>query len=167
MRPYYAFLGMDLARENWDALAQSYHDAYHARPADLNCEARATLEKVKARGVRQVLLSALRQDYLDAAVDRFGLRDYFSFVVGSNNLDGGSKLARAHALKNLLQQADGGTSDSLVFIGDALHDKEVADALGARCVLFSGGGHAAHRLAAVAPTAPTLTACFDIIFTHF
>ncbi len=157
VRPYYEFLGMDLAREDWDALAKSYHDAYHARPAGLNAEAVAALDLAQAHGVRQVLLSALRQDYLDAAVDRFGLRGYFDFVVGSDNLDGGSKLSRALALKDLLARADKGVADELVFIGDALHDKEVADALGARCVLFSGGGHAAERLAAVAPTAATLT----------
>ncbi len=157
VRPYYEFLGMDLAREDWDALAKSYHDAYHARPAGLNAEALAALDLAHAHGVRQVLLSALRQDYLDAAVDRFRLCGYFDFVVGSDNLDGASKLSRARALKDLLARADGGASDELVFIGDALHDKEVADALGARVVLFSGGGHAAERLAAVAPTAATLT----------
>ncbi len=156
VRPYYEFLGMDLAHENWDALAQSYHDAYHARPADLNHEARAALDYAKIQGWRQVLLSALRQDYLDAAVDRFGLRDYFAFVVGSDNLDGGSKQSRAFALKDLLCRADGGEMDDLVFLGDALHDKEVADALGARCILFSGGGHAHDRLAAVAPTFASL-----------
>ncbi len=155
-RAYYGFLGMDLARENWDALAQSYHDAYHARPSGLNVETVSALGLVRAHGVRQALLSALRQDYLDAAVDRFGLRGHFDFIVGSDNLDGGSKLARARALADLIRAADGGKADELVFIGDALHDKEVADAVGAQCVLFGGGGHASDRLAAVAPTASTL-----------
>ena len=46
---------------------------------------------------------------------------------------------------------------SFVCIGDSLHDKEVADALGARCILYSGGSHAPERLARVAPVAETLT----------
>jgi phosphoglycolate phosphatase-like HAD superfamily hydrolase len=41
-------------------------------------------------------------------------------------------------------------------IGDSLHDKEVADALGVRCVLCAQGSHAAWRLRAVAPTGDTL-----------
>ncbi len=157
VRPYYEFLGMDLAKEDWNALAQSYHDAYHARPSQLNAEAVAALELARSHGVRQVLLSALRQDYLDAAVNQFDLRGYFDFVVGTDNLDGGSKLARARVLADMIRTADGGRADELIFIGDALHDKEVAAAVGARCVLFGGGGHATDRLAAVAPTASTLT----------
>jgi phosphoglycolate phosphatase-like HAD superfamily hydrolase len=41
-------------------------------------------------------------------------------------------------------------------IGDSLHDKEVADELGVKCILCSQGSHAHHRLAAVAPAAETL-----------
>ena len=40
--------------------------------------------------------------------------------------------------------------------GDALHDKEVADALGIDCILCAQGSHAAWRLRAVAPTGETL-----------
>ena len=41
-------------------------------------------------------------------------------------------------------------------IGDAVHDKEVADTLGVRCVLCAQGSHSAERLRAVAPTGGTL-----------
>jgi hypothetical protein len=47
-------------------------------------------------------------------------------------------------------------------VGDALHDKEVADALGIRCVLCAQGSHAAWRLRAVAPTGDTLLEAVDL-----
>ena len=51
---------------------------------------------------------------------------------------------------------------TFVLIGDALHDKEVADALGVRCVLCAQGSHAAWRLRAVAPTGDTLMETLDL-----
>lgn len=154
VRPFYERCGLDLAHEDWEALAQDYHDAYHARPVRLNVEARAALELAQAAGFRQTIVSALRQDHLDAAIDRFGLRTFFTAVVGSTNQDGGSKLVQARALVDRLRAAG---ETRFVMIGDALHDREVAAALSIECVLFGGGSHAFHRLAAVAPTVATLT----------
>ena len=154
-RPFYAQCGIDLAHEDWDALAREYHDAYAREPKDLNREARAALAAARNAGCGQSIISALRQDLLDAAVDSFGLREFFDFTYGTNNLDGASKLVRAREL--LAQLASRGVAPGdIVLVGDALHDKEVADALGVRCVLCAQGGHSAARLSAVAPTRETL-----------
>lgn len=166
VRSFYAQVGMDLEHEDWNALAQGYHDAYHARPAQPNAEAVAALSLAREAGCRQAIVSALRQDYLDATVARFGLTDFFAALIGADNLDGGSKLARAQAF--LLQdRAAHGARERYVLIGDALHDAEVAEALGIGCVLFSGGSHAGERLARVAPTEDTLLACIRRALTEF
>lgn len=157
VRPFYEKIGVRLADEDWNALAREYHDAYRAEPCALNVETVAALEAVRAAGARQAIISALRQDLLDQATARFGVDGYMTHIYGVDNLDGGSKLARARELAARIR-ADDPAAD-LVLIGDALHDGEVAAALGARAVLFSGGGHAAHRLRAVAPTGDTLRAC--------
>lgn len=154
VRPFYALCGVDLAHEDWDALAREYHAAYAAQPKRLNAEARAALARVTAGGGGQSIVSALRQDLLDAAVADFGLRSHFDFVVGSDNLDGASKLVRARALLARLPAA--ARARGVVLIGDALHDKEVADALGIGCVLCAQGGHSAARLRAAGPTEETL-----------
>lgn len=162
VKPFYALCGIDLAHEDWDAIAREYHESYAREKKALNREAIAALEEVKAAGVRQCVLSALRQDLLDAALDSFGVSGYFEFAYGVDNLDGASKLSRAHDLLmktkilSALHPSSFHLHPSLVFIGDALHDKEVADALGARTVLCAQGGHAAERLRAVAPTGETL-----------
>lgn len=161
VKPYYESIGVCLANEDWDALAREYHDVYAEQPKRLNAEATAALARVRAAGVGQSVLSALRQDLLEAALEEHGIRGYFDNVFGVDNLNGESKLGRAREL--LARLASAGTAASeVVVIGDSLHDKEVADALGVRCVLCAQGSHAAWRLRQVAPVGDTLLDALDI-----
>lgn len=156
-RDFYNRVGMKVPDDEWAALAREYHDHYLREPLALNAEAVAALELVRDRGVSQSILSALRQDLLEQALCAFGLTGYFGRICGVDNLDGGSKLDRA---RELMAALDGESRP--VLIGDSLHDKEVADAIGAGCVLFSGGSHAGHRLRKVAPTGDTLLECVEM-----
>ena len=155
-RGFYERIGMRLELEDWDALAKEYHDAYLAEPAVLAADAVEALRLARSLACGQSIISALRQDHLDIATDRYGVREYFDVVRGTDNLDGASKLERAHELVGEL--AAKGVRN-LVLIGDSLHDKEVADAIGARAVLYSGGSHAAERLAPFAPVSASLVGC--------
>ena len=154
-RPFYEQIGMPVPDDEWDALAQEYHDVYSRQPARLNAETIAALERVKAAGVKQSIISALRQDLLDAVTRDFGVAPYMECIYGTDNLDGASKLDRALELMKRIAPSEGEMPD-VVLIGDALHDKEVADALGVRCVLCAQGSHAGWRLRKVAPTGDTL-----------
>ena len=160
VRPFYERIGVKLADEDWDALAQEYHDTYHAQPLSPNAETFAALEAVRAAGAGQSIISALRQDLLERDTARFGIDRYMEHVYGVDNLDGGSKLARARELVERIVAAVPGRD--LVLIGDALHDYEVARELGVRAVLFAGGGHSRRRLSAVAPTGDTLMECVQM-----
>ena len=51
-RAFYASVGVRLELEDWDSLAQEYHDAYGAQPAALNAEALAALDLARAAGCR-------------------------------------------------------------------------------------------------------------------
>ena len=158
-RPFYEQIGMPVPDAEWDALAREYHDVYSAQPVRLNAEALSALERVKAAGARQSIISALRQDLLDGVTKALGVAPYMECVYGTDNLDGASKLDRAlELMTKLVSTAKEGDRflSNVVMIGDALHDKEVADALGVRCVLCGQGSHAAWRLAKVAPTGATL-----------
>ena len=160
-RPFYERIGMDVPDAEWDALAREYHDVYSRQPVRLNAETIAALERVKAAGAKQSIISALRQDLLDGQTAAFGVAPYMECVYGTDNLDGASKLDRALELMTRIAPASGGMPD-VVLIGDALHDKEVADALGVRCVLCAQGSHAAWRLRQVAPTGDTLLAAVEL-----
>ena len=155
-RPFYDTIGMHVEDAEWDALAKEYHDLYAEQPKELNRETIAALERVKAAGARQSIISALRQDLLDEVTERMGVAKYMECIYGVDNLDGASKLDRALELLTRIDNADP------VVIGDALHDKEVADALKVRCVLCGQGSHASWRLRKVAPTGETLLEALDL-----
>ena len=154
VRPFYARCGIDLDHEDWDALARDYHAVYESLPKRLNEEALSALSYARKHGWHQSIISALRQDLLEKDVMSFGLRSFFDDVYGVDNLDGATKLGRAREL--LAHVRARGETGPVVLIGDSLHDREVADALGIGCVLCACGGHSAARLRAVALTGDTL-----------
>lgn len=151
VRYFYESLGVKIECEDWDALAQEYHDAYHECELRLAADAKDALEFVRDNGVSQAVVSAMREDYLISDMDRFGIRPYFESVLGTNNLDGCSKLSR---IRDYVALA--GEREEYVVIGDSLHDKEVADAIGARCVFYGGGSHDPSRLREFGVVADTL-----------
>lgn len=162
VRPFYERIGMVLEHENWDELAREYHRIYEGMPKRLNGEAVTALERVRSVGAGQSVISALRQDLLDRAVAEFGVARYMECVYGVDNLDGASKLDRALELMTAITAKTGGVPPEVTMIGDAIHDKAVADALGAKCVLCAQGSHSARRLSEVAPTGGTLLEAVEI-----
>ena len=156
VRPFYDKIGIVAHDEDeWNGIAHEYHEVYGRQPKKLNPLAVTALEMAKEAGCRQSIVSALRQDLLEADMARNGVTKYFERICGSDNLDGASKLNRARVLLRTLSETV--PSDThFVLIGDALHDKEVADALGIDCILCAQGSHAAWRLRAVAPTGDTI-----------
>jgi len=155
VRPFYDKIGIIAHDEDeWNGIAHEYHEVYGRQPKKLNPLAVAALEMAKAAGCRQSILSALRQDLLDAQTKEYGIDGYFERICGSDNLHGASKVVRAREFLAELRSRD--ADAKFVMIGDAVHDKEVADAIGIPCVLCAVGSHAAWRLSAVAPTGETL-----------
>ena len=156
VKPFYETVGIALEKEDWDSIAREYHELYHRRPKALNGEARAALDVIRRAGGRQSIISALRQDLLDRDTATYGIREAMEFIVGTDNLDGGSKMARARELMDRIHRAHPAEPLALTLIGDSLHDKEVADELGVDCVLCAQGSHAEWRLRKVAPTFSSL-----------
>ena len=155
VRPFYDKIGIVAHDEDeWNGIAHEYHEVYGRQPKKLNPLAVTALEMAKEAGCRQSIVSALRQDLLDAQTKEYGIDGYFERICGSNNLHGASKVVRAREFLAELRSRD--AEAKFVMIGDAVHDKEVADAIGIPCVLCAVGSHAAWRLRAVAPTGDTL-----------
>ena len=159
VKPFYKAIGVCLENEDWDALAREYHDLYAERPKALNGETLKALCFLKEKGVGQSIISALRQDLLEGITKELGVAGYMDFVYGVDNLDGLSKLERGRELLRRITESGKAAACETVLVGDSLHDKEVADALGVRCVLCSQGSHSYRRLAEVAPTGKTLMEC--------
>ena len=93
-------------------------------------------------GIRQNILSACPQQALEHQVEARGIRPYFGQLLGLGDIYAKSKVERG---LQYLQQS-GVEPAQAVCVGDTLHDYEVSRALGARCVLFSGGHQSQKRL---------------------
>lgn len=148
---FYTSLGLHPKSDyDWEALAESFHMRYlFSRHLKLQPGAREALAYFQHHGIRQGILSALEQGILEMQLKQFGLLEPLSFICGSRNYDGASKL---DAARKLALEAP------VVLIGDTLHDAEVAQQLGWHCILCSAGHQTPERLAATGcPIIPSLT----------
>ena len=103
-----------------------------------------TLKALNNMGARQILASASRQDDLERQVRAHGLDGAFSAVLGMSDDLGGGKagLAAGYMRREGIEPADA------LFVGDTVHDFEVAQSIGCRCVLIAGGHQSVERLEA-------------------
>ena len=97
-----------------------------------------TVKKLKEMGIRVYILSASEQNNLLEQTNTYGITQYFDAVLGINNIHAASKVDRAI---NFMKD-NGINPKETLFVGDTLHDKEVADAIGVNCVLVSCGHQA-------------------------
>ena len=141
---YYRRIGIDFSTEDFSAAADEYMALYFQRLRDAGLVAGVTrlLREIAAKGMNQLIISAMRQEDVDASVFRFGIKSYFSGIYGARDHYAHGKIE--HARQVFLEQ--GLDTDSVLLIGDTSHDAELAFALQCRCVLFSGGHFARPRL---------------------
>ena len=157
VRPFYAELGVDLEHEDWDRICVDFHRFVEEEPKNLRPDAREALSLAAQSGMRQFVLSALREDLLKRDIAAAGIEPFFEALFGVDNLDGATKLDRGHDLMRHLSDKQSAPAN-LFCVGDTLHDAEVALALGARCILVDGGHQTAERLNADnVPVVPSLT----------
>jgi phosphoglycolate phosphatase len=137
---YYRKLGVDVAQETAQDLADEFHEAYLAGLPSCRLQegVECLLEAAGRAGARQFVLSALEETELRRAIARLGIADRFAAVYGLNHRLGDSKLARGHELfaQHSLCAA------TTLFIGDMDHDAEVAEALGFEVALVAQGHQA-------------------------
>ncbi len=143
---YYRQVGFDFDREPFPDLAAEYMAIY--QPASLYCPLRRnisdTLADLRHRGMRQVMLSATKRDFLLQQTDHFGLTGFFDEIIGLDDILGRSKMD--HARDWFGRQPFDPAATCL--IGDTTHDYAVACALRCDCLLLSGGHNSRERLAA-------------------
>ena len=142
---YYADLGFDTSTVgNFQAAALRYMALYGEASAGcrLHEGAADALAAVHAAGVRQVLISASQQDNLRVQVAPFGLEPLLDGIHGIDDIYAASK----ESIARRWLHDEGLEGDSVLFVGDSEHDFEIAEAVGAHCVLFSGGHHARAHL---------------------
>ncbi|MFA6400927.1 MAG: HAD family hydrolase [Salinivirgaceae bacterium] len=144
VKTYYAQLGFDFTKEPFEIPALEFMEQYHRLlpQAGLFPDAIPVLHKLKELGYRQLILSAMEQESLIAAVKNLHVFDYFEQIAGIQDQYAHGKVNRA---KELFLQKQISPQNTLL-IGDTLHDVEVANELGCQCLLVATGHQSAERL---------------------
>ena len=146
VRDYYLRAGFDFTNEPFETLSDEFMAAYNRRKgeAPLQQYAAAMLDRGQAAGIPQSILSAMEQGSLDDMTARHGVREHFTHISGLDNHHAHSKLENGLALIAAL----GAAPEKTVYIGDTIHDHEVAEAMGVACILIPSGHHSRTRLEA-------------------
>jgi len=152
----------DLTEVPFDTIVKEFYESYprYMKDAHLVPGARQMLEYFKGKGCRQIIVTAAHTPEVLDFLCRFCIKNYFEAVLGSDNLQGGPKISWA------MEYAKSGylSDERLLMIGDTVHDAETADAIGADCILFSGGHQNPDRLEATGkPVIQSLLQLPDLI----
>jgi len=146
VRNYYLKLGFDLEREDWDRMAREFHADYHETSLDAGLRPGATelLERLMDRGMPMSVLSASEIAILRRMMQSRDVERFFDRVFGLSDLYAASKVDLGRRLMAEVHAPASG----VLLVGDTVHDFEVAQELGCRCVLVTGGHQSEKRLRA-------------------
>ena len=141
---YYKKVGFDLEKEGFEKPAHEYIDLYFGNfhKTGLYPCAKDVLKYFQEKGYKQAMLSAMEHKSLEKTLEEKGILKYFDIVTGIGDHYGSSKVETG---KKLVKEL-GTDPSNAVMIGDTLHDKEVADAMGVDIILLSSGHYSRERL---------------------
>ncbi len=141
---YYTAAGLDFSKTSFEILGKDFIDEYESKKltCSLHENAVEVLSAIHQKGIKQSVLSAYLHENLVNILNHYNLTQYFDNIVGLDNIYAGSKI---HLGIKLIEELDVNKSEVL-FIGDTLHDAEVAEAMGVNCILIANGHQVKERL---------------------
>lgn len=144
VKDYYKRLGFDFQSEPFEISGTEFIVGYNRRYDEpkLHSEAIPTLDAVKNLEISQSILSAQEQNTLNELIEIHQLNSYFINILGLDNHYAHSKTE--NGLKWMEELHYG--AHEVLFIGDTVHDYEVAEAIGADCLLIPSGHHSKTKL---------------------
>lgn len=138
---YYRSLGFDFSKEPFEQLAVEWVE--HYKKASVNSGmvggVYEALKKFRALGYRQTVISASETAMLKRQLNQLGIIELFDETAGTGDIYAHSKKEIAMGWREI-------HPGKAVWVGDTVHDFEVASAIDADCVLYSGGHEAENRL---------------------
>lgn len=132
---YYRRLGFDFDKEPYEVIAPIWVEQYmeNVKKSPVFDDVVKTVELFSEMGAKQIVLSATELQMLKKQLDFVGCLDIFDDVLGLDNIHAASKVSLAEKWK-----AENPDAVPLV-IGDTVHDAEVAQRIGADCILVARG----------------------------
>ncbi len=141
---YYAKIGFDFQKESFELVGTEFITNYDKRHFECKLH-EGTLDALNffsENNIGQSILSARKQAQLQEEIEYFRLVSYFDIVSGLSHHYATSKLENGYLLIEKL----GINPTEILFIGDTLHDYDVANELGTACALIENGHQATERL---------------------
>lgn len=134
---YYKKVGFDFNKTPFSVLADEYMRYYqpHSLQCSLHEGVEDTLYHVDQKGIDQVLLSASNLPFLREQLAQYDIEKYFKQVCGLDNIQAHSKASLAQKFV----KESGVDPKATLFIGDSVHDSEVAHSAGCSCILIANG----------------------------
>ena len=144
IKDYYIKAGLSFESQSFDDMSVEFIKAYQPKSfkSKLHEGLVQTLDSLKLKGIRHIILSASETNNLIEQVNYFGLTRYFDYIVGTDNIKG---LGKIDAGLNLIKELNEDKS-RFIYVGDTIHDFEVAEALGVQVVLYTKGHQSEARL---------------------
>ena len=143
---YYEAIGFDFDKTPFSELAKRYMAYY--QPNSLSCKLQTgaieLLQALKKAGYRLTLLSASDLSFLHVQLSQYpALEGIFDEVLGLDHIHADSKQSLAMKFVQTLAHLE-----EVLFIGDSVHDYEVATASGCDCLLVACGHEHVDKLVA-------------------
>ena len=144
VKKYYEILGHDVSDANWEIISHEFINEYETRKheSDLYPQAEQVIKFISEMEISQSVLSAYSQHTLEELIEHFNLTNYFMRLIGLNNIYAASKIENGIKWMKEL----GHNKGDVLLIGDTVHDFEVADEIGADCLLITEGHQAKKSL---------------------
>lgn len=144
VQDYYKAAGLDFTKTSFEVLGKDFISEYEDKKltCSLHKNAIDVLSAIHKKGIGQSVLSAYLHDNLVSILDHYNLTQYFDNIIGLDNIYAGSK---THLGLTLVEQLNL-PKEEILFIGDTLHDAEVAEAMGVESILIANGHQVKEKL---------------------
>ncbi len=128
---------MDISKEDFETISTEFNFFWASELPEqpLAKGVSEILEKLNNCGVEQYIFSSSHNDLIVPYLQKFGIEKYFKAVLGASDCYVGSKVNRT--LEYI--QCNNIPKSEILFVGDMVHDSQVAKLVGADCVLISNG----------------------------
>lgn len=137
--PIYKFYEhiFDLSKITFDVIQSEFNSGYNKHISDnpLNNGAIAVMKMLKQSNIKQVIVSSSNQEIVQKGAEKLGVAEYMDYISGSSDNFVGSKVERAIGVISKITT----NYSNVVVIGDTLHDCQLANEIGADCILLSTG----------------------------
>ncbi len=135
IRDYYERIGFDFSKYDYSLLAHEWVEIYLSKLplAPLRDGVAECIDELNSLGIKQSILSMSEESMLRSQIEAFGLSNKLDEILGLNDIYATSKLELARYWRSIHQ------NESVLYIGDTVHDAESAEIIGAKCLMITGG----------------------------